>query len=181
MKKERSMKIFLSGLFLILILALSGCAKTPIMVPEFNTAAEQYVFAKSLKDQTVLVNPKGRERKIRNDSILLAYKSVIDRFPEDQKVTPLAWVELGDTYFRLNDLDKAIIYYETSLQKYSHQEDIVCKSLFGAARTHDRLKNYEQAIDYYKKCYQRFENDKRPFLAVIGQQARINYSRIRVK
>lgn len=151
------------------------------MVPEFNTGTEQYVFAKNLKDQSVLINPKGKQHKIREESIILAYQSVIDRFPEDQRVTPLAWVELGDTYFRLNDIDEAIVYYETALQKYSHQDDIVCKTLYGAARAHDRLKNYEQAIDYYKKCFQRYENDKRPFLATIGQQARINYSRIRVK
>lgn len=175
------MKIFKLYLFLGCVLILTGCSRTPIIVPEFNTATEQYIFAKNLKDQTVLVNPKGKERKIRDDSIILAYQSVIDRFPEDQKVTPLAWVELGDTYFRLSNIDEAIVYYETCLEKYPHQDDIYCKALFGAARTHDRLKNFEKAIDYYKKCYQRFENDKRPFLAVIGQQARINFSRIRVK
>jgi tetratricopeptide (TPR) repeat protein len=180
-KKERFMKIFNLYLFLGIALILSGCTKTPILVPEFNTATEQYIFAKNLKDQTMLVNPKGKQRKIRDESIILAYQSVIDRFPEDQRVTPLAWVELGDTYFHQNDLDEAIVYYETCLEKYPHQDDVYCKALFGAARTYDRLKDYEKAIDYYKICYQRFENDKRPFLAVIGQQARINYSHIRVR
>ncbi|MBN1902323.1 tetratricopeptide repeat protein [Candidatus Sumerlaeota bacterium] len=175
------MKIYRSCLFLILAMILYGCTKPPIIVPEFNTATEQYVFAKNLEDQTILVNPKGKERKIREESILMAYQSVIDRFPEDQKVTPLAWVELGDAFFARNDMDRSIFYYETALQKYPHQDDIVCKSLFGSARAYDRLKEYDKAIDYYKRCFQRFENDKRPFLATVGQQARINYSRIRVK
>lgn len=175
------MKFYTICLLLSMILILFGCMRNPILVPEFNTATEQYIFAKNLKDQTMLVNPKGKERKIREDSIILAYQSVIDRFPEDQRVTPLAWIELGDIYFRQNEIDEAIVYYETAFQKYPHQDDIVCKALFGSARAYDRIKDYEKAIDYYKKCFQRFENDKRTFLATIGQQARINYSRIRVK
>ena len=168
----------------VIIMILSGfssCSKAPIIVPEFNTPTEQYIFAKNLKDAIVFEGLTKKEMKDHNKALVLAYRSVIDHFPDDLRVTPLAWVDLADTYFRLGDYHKAVELYETSINKYPDQEDIYCKALFGGARSHDRIKNYETALSLYKECFERFENDKRPHLSVLGQQARINYSKIRIR
>ena len=164
------------------MILVSSCSKTPpIIVPEFNTATEQYIFAKSLKDRLVMERPKGREKKTYEKALILAYKRVIDQFPEDTRVTPLAWVDLAETHYRLEEYEKAADLYEKAIQKYPQQDDILCKALFGAGLSHDKLKNFRLALSYYKQCYQRFENDPRSHIAIIGQHARINYSRIRVK
>ena len=167
--------------FLVVLICVVSCSKNPIIIPEFNTATEQFLFAKNLKDKGIYEQPKGKDRKIHDRAVTQAYQNVIDRFPDDKKVTPLAWIELGDIYFKLKDYDKTLFYYETAKHQYPNQDDIQCRALFGTARTHDRLKNFEEAISLYRQCFMRFENDSRPYLAIIGQQARINYSRIRVQ
>jgi len=173
--------LYRATLFLVLGCVLFSCTKTPILVPEFTTSTEQYIFAKSLKDKILLEQPTGKGKKTNNEALIMAYENVINRFPDDKRVTPLAWVDLADNYFRLGEYEKALTHYDTAKQKYPDQDDILCKALFGAARSHDKLKNFEQAIANYKECYVRYENDSRPYLAIIGQQARINYSRIRIK
>ena len=173
--------LYRAALFLFVLCALSSCTNKPIIIPEFTTATEQYIFAKSLRDKVLLEQPKGEDKNTRNQALIMAYENVINRFPDDKRVTPLAWTDLGDTYLRLGQYKDALSHYDTARQKYPDQDDIVCKALFGAARSHDKLKNFDQAIANYKECYTRYENDSRPYLAIIGQQARVNYSRIRIK
>ena len=110
-----------------------------------------------------------------------SYKAVIERFPDDLRVTPLAWVELADIHYRTKDYKKALELYEVIIHKYPEQEDVVCRALFGLAISNDKLKNYKQALSYYKQCSDRFENHTNPYLAIIGQQARINFNRIRIE
>jgi tetratricopeptide (TPR) repeat protein len=166
----------------ILLCVLSSCTKTPpIIIPEFPTPMEQYYFAKGLNDNMLLEQPVGKDKKTRNEALILAHENVITRFPDDKRVTPLAWLDLGDAYFRQGKYEKSLFYYDTAKEKYPDQDEILCKSLFGSARCHDKLKHFDQAIANYKECYVRYENDKRSPLALIGQQARLNYSRIRIK
>jgi tetratricopeptide (TPR) repeat protein len=179
---EGTMKdLYRAVLVLLVLCLLFSCTKSPILIPEFATATEQYIFAKSLKDKVLMEQPMGTDKKTHNQAMIMAYENVINRYPDDKRVTPLAWIDLGDAYFRLGEYEKALTHYDTAKQKYPEQDDILCKSLFGAARSHDKLKNFEQAIANYKECFVRYENDSRPYLAIIGQQSRVNYSRIRIK
>ena len=111
----------------------------------------------------------------------MAFERVIERYPDDLRVTPLAWMDLGDMYLHNKDYKEAVKNYETVLQKYPDQDDAVCKSLYGMGRAYDGLKDYEKALDYYKQCFERFENDKNQLLAMLGRQARQSYGRIRIK
>ena len=174
------------GLLLPLFLVWGGfgmisCHREPIIIPDFNTATEQYIFAKNLKDTSYLEQRKNEKKETRQEAVIMAYQRVIARFPDDLRVTPIAWVDLGDLYLWVKDYQEALQVYETAMQKYPDQDDVICKSLFGAARAADGMKQYELALSYYKQCYERFENDKRPHLALIGKQARLYYSRIRIR
>ncbi len=166
---------------LIIMVGLASCRKEPIIIPEFKTATEQYIFAKNFRDTTFFEYRKGEKPKKRNEAILLAYKSVIARFPDDVRVTPLAWVDLADIHYRMKRYRKAAELYEEALRKYPDQEDIVCKALYGAGCAHDHLKDYEKALSFYKQCFERFGNDERPYLAILGRQAKLKYSRIRIR
>ncbi|HPB31777.1 MAG TPA: tetratricopeptide repeat protein [Candidatus Sumerlaeota bacterium] len=167
--------------FMLAICALTaGChSKAAILIPDFETAAEQYMFAKNMRERSFFHAEKKDER--RDKAIVMAYDKILERFPDDMKITPLAYVELGDIHYRRKDYKKAIAIYEKSILKYSTQDEIVCKALFGAASAYDHQKDFEKAMNYYKMCYERFESDQRAFLAVIGAQARINYSKIRIR
>ena len=164
-----------------ILAGVGACARNSIVVPEFKTATEQYIFAKNLRDSTLLGEIKGKKLSKRNKAIVLAYKTVIERFPDDLRVTPLAWVDLADIHYRMKHYRKAARLYKEVLQKYPDQDDVVCKALYGAGRAYDHLKEYEKALSYYKQCYERFENDSRSILAIMGKQARLRYSRIRIK
>jgi len=174
-------KIFIFGMAILCSACLTACHRQPIIIPDFNTSTEQYIFAKNLKDQSLMESPKQRKKEEHLEALILAYNKVIERFPEDLRVTPLAWTEVADIYFRKEDYKESLRLYETVLRKYPDQDDVVCKSLFGSARCYDHLKDYEKALSYYKQCYERFENDKRPPLAFLGKQARQFYSRVRIR
>jgi len=178
MKKK---KMFFFGMVVLCAACLAACHHQPIIIPDFNTPTEQYIFAKNLKDQSLLESPQKEKKVERTEVLILAYNKVTERFPEDLRVTPLAWSEVADIYFRKGDYKESLRLYEIVLKKYPDQDDVVCKSLFGAARCQDHLKNYEKALSYYKQCFERFENDKRPPLAFLGKQARQFYSRVRVR
>jgi tetratricopeptide (TPR) repeat protein len=166
---------------LLLSLLLFSCARTSFIIPEFDTPLEQYIFAKNLKEEAVLKLLKKREAKKREKATLLAYKEVVRKFPDDLKITPLAKVDIADIYYKNKKYKTSVKLYERLLDSYPDQDGIVCKALYGAARAHDKLKNYKKAMEYYKTCSKLFENDKRPYIAVFGRQARQNYSKIRIK
>lgn len=161
--------------------ALCACHREPIIIPDYPSATEQYLFAKKQKETAFLSPSRETKRADQIKSAILAFERVTERYPDDLRVTPMAWMDLGDMHLHNKDYREAIRHYEIVLQKYPDQDEVVCKSLFGLGRSHDGLKNFEKALDYYKQCFERFENDKRTPLAMIGRQAKQSYGRIRVK
>jgi len=167
--------------YLAAIFCLFSCSKNPIIIPEFETSTEQYMYARSIQERMLIDMPRGSEKRRYNRVLVKAYQNVTDRFPEDLKVTPLALVNIADVKFREGSYNEAGEIYETALKRYPDQDDIQCKALLGAARSYDRLEEYQKALDYYRQCYERFENDKRPPLSIMGREARYYYSMIRFK
>lgn len=179
-KKRFSPSCLFYSLCFILIF-LSSCARNPIIIPEYENATEQFIFAKGLKDNTIILQQSDLDEETRKRALKDAFRSVIERFPDDRRVTPLAWVELAELHYRQEEFKEALEIYNTVLENYPDQDDVVCQSLYGLGRCHDQLGNYKKALSFYKECYKRFENDPRPHLNIIAKQAKYNYSRIRVK
>ncbi len=175
---NRIMPVFLA---VVMLGALCACHREPIIIPDYPSATEQYLFAKKQKETAFLAPSRDTKRKEQITAAIMAFERVIERYPDDLRVTPLAWMDLGDMYLHNKDYKEAVKNYETVLQKYPDQDDAVCKSLYGMGRAYDGLKDYEKALDYYKQCFERFENDKNQLLAMLGRQARQSYGRIRIK
>lgn len=174
------MKIIRFFPFLLILVFLVGCGGAKPVIPEYDDALDQYLFAKRLREQMFIQKIEEKNKEARDDAVIMAFENVMQRFPADEKVTPLAMIDLADIYMSQKKYRKAIDLYEKALMKYPDQDDIVCKSFYGAARGYDEIENYERALSYYKQCYEKFENHPMPHIAALASKAKFYYNRIRM-
>ncbi len=179
-KKEILMfkrKLFLINFFIFIL--LFSCVKQ-IFIPEFNTPKEQYEFAKSEKDGSLIIVDK-KKRIEKYDNIILAFKKVIEKFPDDKDYTPLAYISIGDCYRLIDQFQKAADNYEKAFELYGDMEEIKPFALYGAAVSYDHLKDFEKAQHYFKIILDNYENTEKRELRDLVKKARDTYSKIKVK
>jgi tetratricopeptide (TPR) repeat protein len=156
-----------------------GCGKK-ILIPQYETAEEQFVFAMKTKTGTM----KGFDEKTRKEQlrrIEASFYEVINTFPDDTKYTPAAYLTLGNTYLDYKQWKKAMDIYQEAIERYPGQEDVQLFGHYGLGVAYDRLEKYSDAREQYKICIERFGDDPRSSYQNIVEKARSRYGRIRVE
>ncbi len=172
----RSIAVIMS---LVVILGAEGCAKK-VVIPEFSTAKEQYVYAMKLKMNTLIGYTK-KQRKEQLKLLETSFMEVIKDFPEDERYTPAAYVSLGDTYIEYREPRKAIDIFEEAIMRYPDQADVLLFSHYGLGFSYDMIGEYEEAKKEYKLCVDKFGDDPRPEFQETLQKCRTRYERLRVR
>ena len=165
---------------LVVCLAWLGGCGPRFLIPTFDTARDQLMFARAQKqNQLPSMDPKKRNRQLR--STARAFEEVIKRFPDDIVYTPPAYIGMGEVYYTFHEYKDAVKVYRAALKKYPDQEDIQLFALYGLALSHDRLRNYEKAQSYYKECIDRFRDDEREEVQEIIRECEVLYRRVRTE
>lgn len=166
-------------LLAVYVALLAGCGNK-ILIPTFDTAREQLIFARAQKQNQILsTDLKRRKQQMR--SVVGAFEEVIKRFPDDTQYTPAAYIGMGEVYYMFHDYKDAVKVYRTALRKYPDQDDIQVFALYGLGLAHERLHNYAEALAYYKEVIDRFGDDEREQVKKIVRQCEILYSHVRTK
>ena len=173
----------LTLLLLILILIPTvlfiGCAQK-IVIPDYETAKEQYLYAMKLKLNTM----KGFDKKTRENQlnrIETAFMRVIKNFPDDNEYTPVVYINLGETYNSYEKPLKAIAMFSTAIHKYPGQEDIQLFGHYGLGISYDKIGEYAKAKEQFKICIDQFGDNPRSTFQKIVEQARRRYGVMREK
>jgi tetratricopeptide (TPR) repeat protein len=145
---------------------LAGCSGTignaPI-IPEYDTAQDQYIYAYDRK-MTVRRNILKEENELQADyeKVLKCFERVVERFPEDEQYTPLAYLSIGDTYMKLGKYGKAEDQFDFILKNYIDDDALQSAALLGKASSLSALERYEEARLILRKCidtYEKSENE----------------------
>ncbi len=171
--------IYAWAVLVVCLAWLGGCGPR-FLIPTFDTARDQLMFAREQKQNQLLsTDPKKRNRQMR--STVRAFEEVIKRFPDDTDHTPPAYIGMGEVYYTFNQYKDAVKVYRTALEKYPDQDDIQCFALYGLGLSHDRLGNYKKAQAYYKEVIDRFRDDEREEIQKIVRQCEILYRQVRTE
>ncbi len=165
---------------LVVCLAWLGGCGPRFLIPTFDTARDQLMFAREQKqNQLPSTDPKRRNRQLL--STIRAFEEVIKRFPDDIVYTPPAYIGMGEVYYTFHQYKDAVKVYRAALKKYPDQEDIQLFGRYGLALSHDRLRNYEKAQYYYKEVIDRFGDDEREEVQKIVRECEILYRQVRTE
>ena len=159
------------------MLCQSGC-RTKIVIPDYESAKEQYFYAMKIKINTTIgIDEKRRKHQLRR--IEAAFNKVIKGFPEDTKYTPAAYINLGDAYMKFHRPNKAIKIFSEAVKKYPDQEDIQLFGHYGLGLAYDSVGEFEAAKKEYKFCIDKFGDTQRKEFKKIVKSCRRRYNRIR--
>lgn len=173
------MKKYIICLLLFGVSLSFSCGKK-VYIPEYNTAKEQYEFAKLEKDKNLIIVDKDK-RKEKYEAVVLAFKKVITKFPEDKEYCPLAMISIGDSYRLIDEYAKGAESYEEALKLYGNMEDIKPFALYGAALCYDHLKDFTKAQYYYKTILDNYENSDKKEIQDLVKRTKDKYSKIKIK
>ena len=145
-----------SVIAVFLIMVGFSCAKPTWYIPEYDTPREQYLYAIKLRSELPLTFARERlDEKLRHT--VAALHTVIERFPNDEQYTPLAYLSLADMYTRLKEHKQALKYFSQTIEKYPNEDELHAAALYGQARSYERLGKPEKAFQSYKTCIDLFE------------------------
>jgi tetratricopeptide (TPR) repeat protein len=162
------------------IISITGCFGQKIIVPTYDSALEQYAFAKKERDRGYLIADEERRHKQFKHAII-AYDKVLSLFPDDQQFAPLAVIAKAECFYTIGNYRKSAELYEQALELYPDQSDIQASALYGAADAYDQLGNFENAQFYYKECIEKFKDDERPLIKAIVEACELRYGSIKEK
>lgn len=99
--------------------------------------------------------------------------SLLEEFTNKSVLTPLYWTILGDSYFQLNDFERANIAFTTGL-KQTPQHYLLNLRIIGILET---LKKYPEAVAQAQKAYQFYpDNDRLEILLTHLEMINRNYA-----
>ncbi len=182
---------------LLSLLLLVGCGlfgRKSYIIPEENTAAEQFSVAavqeKRARGTLVKATKVEEFRKA-----VAAYDAVISRFPSDQQYVPAAWIAKSELWYLMGSEDsssyaRALAGFRMAADKYADQPDIRAAALWGLGRTHDQLArergdtsagrtSQQNAQTAYKAIIDEFSNHEDPAIRALAQQAKLRYRIVR--
>lgn len=128
--------------------------ETELVIPDFPTAKEQFMFAKMFQSSQV-TNPELEKRRVQMNKVTQYYGRVIKNFPNDQTYVPLTYLELGDCAALSDDLQGAIQYYQQA-QSASNDDFVQVRSQYSIARIYDTLERFEEAKAIYKRLMEQY-------------------------
>lgn len=161
----------------------AGCTKpTVVVIPELDTAQEQYLFALGRESQTPILSKDKRRRDEQLHILLAAHSAVIDRFPEDNYFRPRAMVMkaavLLKTDWPRSEQDALALLAEVE-RSFPEDDELLATSLLVQGKVYDALKQYDRAQQKYREVFDRFGKSADPALRQRAAEARSRYNRVR--
>lgn len=151
-------KLLLLGCSLLLVMVISGCRSIlgdSIVVPEFDTAAEQARNAETQYRRAMqTVDEKTRPDEL--EKAEAALRKVVTKFPKDRVYTPAAHVLLARTLFEQRKYREAEATYREVISQYPDIDDVHATALFGLGSTLDEMKRFREAKDYYRQLIEAY-------------------------
>ncbi len=145
-----------------------------LVIPDFETAREQYAYAASLQ-ASMLPSFDKKRRRVQLDRIIQCYSKVVDNFPNDTVYTPVAFVIIAESYAELGQEQKAQSMFQEALQRWSDNDYIVARSMLNIALSLDRQKRFSESQRIYKEIIERFKNCQKPGVGEIVTRAESRY------
>ncbi|MGB9691703.1 MAG: tetratricopeptide repeat protein [Candidatus Sumerlaeaceae bacterium] len=145
-----------------------------LVIPDFESAREQYAYAASLQAAMLPSFDKNR-RRIQLDRIIQCYSKVVDNFPNDTVYTPVAFVSIAEAYAELGKDQQAQAMFHEALQRWADNDYIVARSMLNIAISLDRQKRFSESQKIYKDIMERFRNSQKPGVKEIVTRAESRY------
>lgn len=171
-----------------------GCERAPtVYVPTQPTAQAQYAYAINYRNQHELLlrNRSKKEQWERTRAAVReAFQKVVELYPEDRNVTPLARMELADMRAGLDlsgvepsesDLEWAINELQQLQRDYPTFDFIQAKARYDEALCWKELERYDRSQVLFKEVIDTFSTHKDPVIQGIVERSNIFYQRVYVK
>lgn len=182
------------GVFLFLLTLLAGCESAPtVFVPTQPTAQSQYAYAVDYRSQHELVlrNKSKKEKWERTRAaVWKSFERVVELYPEDRTVTPLARLELADMRAGLDfsgvepgtsDLKQAIAEFQQLQRDYTNFDFIQAKARYDEALCWKTLERYDRSQVLFKEVIDTYATHKDPVIQGIVERSNVFYQRVYVK
>ncbi len=181
---------------LMLICALvaasaTGCSwfekETTVHVPVLESAEAQYNYAVEYRDRRDLsLRDKGDMPALLElrDTVREIYQRVIDYFPEDRNVTPLARLQIADMQagfdiagmkVRKKDYEKAIDMLREIRGDYTEYEYVQAKARYDEALCLKAIRKFERAQSLFLEITELFRDSDDEFVRTLVNRASIQY------
>jgi tetratricopeptide (TPR) repeat protein len=167
--------------FLLLfgILGMCGaCSRNSYVIPQRETAAQQFKFAQQQEQNYLNVINKDRHEENGRQAIA-AYRVVMKRFPDDKVYYPQSQYKIAFILDREKKTGAALRMYNHMIKAYPDNSRILADSLYGAAVIYDKAGKYDKAQANYERIIKEFGKDKEYDRLVVASKAR--YNRVRKK
>jgi tetratricopeptide (TPR) repeat protein len=152
--------------------------ETRLVIPDYNTVAEQYEFAATFaKKLPPSVHKETRARQLRQQ--IQAYEKVVQSYPADTQFTPVAYLEIGDCYGSMGDYTRAREYYQAAPQRWPDNEFVRARSMYSYAKVLDAERNYTESKQVYKQVMDEFGKSGDSRIKQIVQRASAAYYTLR--
>jgi TolA-binding protein len=178
---DRMIALLMGALMLAMVASACGGKKTRVpdlLVPDMDTAAEQFEVAERARQSAKSVfDPATRRTETRK--AIVAYESVLKRFPNDTRHTPAAALFIGDLRREVGEPARAAAQYETVLRNYATDPTIRLEALYGLGLALDELGRPREAKVQYKMLIDQFGDSADPSIRQRVEEARQKYVQIR--
>ncbi len=188
------MKLEMPCAALLITVLLVACESAPtVFVPTQPTAQKQYAYAVDYRNQHELVlrNRSKKEQWERTRAaVWKSFEKVIELYPEDRTVTPLAKLELADMRGGLDysgvepetkDLEWAIEQFQQLQRDYTDFDFIQAKARYDEALCWKTMERYDRSQVLFKEVIDTYATHKDPVIQGIVERSNVFYQRVYVK
>lgn len=175
----------------------TGCGRLhrspKVFVPVQKSAEEQFAYAVRERDRNFLVlrNREASAKRLEaRHTVRRSFEMVIENFPEDRKVTPLARLEVADMTAGIDagadtvsprQLRDAISQFEGIRNDYPENDFVQAKTIYDEALCRKLLKEYDKAQALFKEVSEEFAASKDKDIRDLVRLSNYQYQQTYVK
>ncbi|MBX7247255.1 MAG: tetratricopeptide repeat protein [Candidatus Sumerlaeaceae bacterium] len=151
-----------------------------LVIPDFESAKEQYAFA-MLYQRKQVISPDKKRRDIQLAKIVECHEAVLRNFPNDPTYTPLSALAIADAMTGRQDFKGAIARYEQIQKIYPENDYVQARAMYSIARCDDSLGQFESAKQLYRKIMDSYTNSENSGIREIASKSKALYYQVRDK
>ncbi len=145
-----------------------------LVIPDFDTAQEQFAYASSLH-VGVLPSLDKKKRRQQLERWIQAYSKVVERFPDDKTYTPLAYLTVAECQADLGKIQIARSMFREATERWGDNELVVARAMYDLAVTLDQEQRYSESQQIYREIIERFKDSQKPGVGEIVKKAQARY------
>mgnify|MGYP001126116540 CR=1 FL=1 len=187
-------------LFIAILAIAAGlaCSRGPdyvVRVPVKETAAEQFAFAEYSRAQSnywLIDSDKDRKRYLKErHKVRQAYQSVVEHFPEDRKITPVARLYVANFDAGLDHpkhapesrelRNKALEEYRRLLEEYPEYDYVQAKALYDMGMIYKSIGEFGKAQELFNEVRKRFADHSNEAIQYMVTRSNQLYNQIYVE